>query len=361
MKILRSILSICAVAGAMSLYAQPQARWLQNVHDFGAFDEDMGPVTSTFELVNTGTEPLVIIAARATCGCTVPNYTKDPIAPGDTAKVNVTYNPAGRPGKFDKRVKIETNATPAQSIITIKGVVIGTNQTLRAHYPIEVGKLKLRNTTVPFGELFKGRTKTAFLDGYNQSEDSIRPRIVGLPEHVEVNIAPKVVPPGEQMTFTFFYNSGKKDDWGLTTDEIMVYGNPDATEGQQISLIAILNEDFSKLTPKQQSDAPRIAVSESSIDLGRIKPGSKHKAVLNIENYGNDPLLIRKISCSNPEISFKINKDKIKHGQNAKLTIDIDTSKAEENASILNAKIIIITNDPQRSQSSVRIVGEYTK
>lgn len=360
MHILRNFISLCAICGAMSLSAQPQVKWLQNVHDFGAFDEDLGPVTSSFQLVNTGDEPLVIIAARATCGCTVPNYTHDPIAPGDTASVEVTYNPAGRPGKFDKRVKIETNTLPAQSIITIKGVVIGASHTLRAHYPIEVGKLKLRNTAVPFGEIYKGRTKTAFLDAYNQSEDTIRPVIKGLPEYIEVNIAPQAVPPGEQLTLTFFYNSAKNDDWGLSTANAMIYSNRGATESKEISLMAIVKEDFSKMSEKQKANAPRIAVSESAIDLGRITKGSKHAAELSIDNYGNDPLIIRKISCADPEISFKINKDKVKHGSNARLTVNIDTSKSTDE-SIINSKLIIITNDPQRPQSTVRIVGEFIK
>ncbi len=360
MHITRYITALCALCCALVLSAQPQVKWLQNVHDFGAFDEDMGPVTSTFQLVNTGTEPLVIVAARATCGCTVPSYTHDPIAPGDTASVDVTYDPAGRPGKFDKRVKIETNTLPAQSVITIKGVVIGATKTLRAHYPIEVGKLKIRNTAVPFGEITKGRTKTAFLDGYNQSNDTIRPRVEGLPEYIDVNIAPKAVPPGEQLTFTFFYNSAKNDDWGLSTAEATIFGNPDSQEGRPVSLIAIVNEDFSKMTEKQKANAPRIAVSESTVDLGRIKPGSKHVAELSIDNYGNDPLIIRKLSCVDPEISVKVNKDKIKHGSHARLTISIDTSKSTD-SSMLNSKLIIITNDPQRPQSSVRIVGEFTK
>lgn len=360
MHILRNFISLCAICGALAVSAQPQVKWLQNVHDFGAFDEDMGPVTSTFRLVNTGTEPLVIVAARATCGCTVPSYTHDPIAPGDTANVEVTYNPAGRPGKFDKRVKIETNTLPAQSIITIKGVVIGATQTLRAHYPIEVGKLKLRNTAIPFGEIYKGRTKTAFLDAYNQSEDTIRPVIEGLPEYIEVNIAPKAVPPGEQLTLTFFYNSARNDDWGLSTADARIYPNRGAAESQELSLMAIVKEDFSKMSEKQKADAPRIAVSESTVDLGRIGKGSKHTAELSIDNYGKDPLIIRKISCTDPEISFKVNKDKIKHGSKARLTISVDTSKSKDE-SIINSKLIIITNDPQRPQSAVRIVGEFIK
>ena len=78
------MMAIAAVA-----QAAPEATWLTKSHDFGAFDEDMGKVSCDFKVVNTGDEPLMILAARATCGCTVPAYTRDPIAPGDTATITV--------------------------------------------------------------------------------------------------------------------------------------------------------------------------------------------------------------------------------------------------------------------------------
>ena len=93
LKILLSAISFVA-ACTIAANAAPAARWLETTHDFGAFDEDMGNVDALFRVVNDGDAPLVILAARASCGCTVPAFTSDGIAPGDTATIKVTYNPA---------------------------------------------------------------------------------------------------------------------------------------------------------------------------------------------------------------------------------------------------------------------------
>ncbi len=339
--------------------AASQAKWLETSHDFGAFDEDMGRVSTDFRLVNTGNEPLIIYAARASCGCTIPSYTKEPIAPGDTATIKVVYDPAGRPGKFDKKVKVETNSDPRQTILVIKGVVIGASNTLRARFPIEVGKLKLRRDIIPFGEILKGRTKTAFLEGYNQSSDTIIPNIEGLPKYITVQTEPKLVPPGEQVTFTMFYNTSSENEWGLTTHEALVkLETPDRTS-HPIDITAIINEDFSKLSKSELENAPKIALSTTSIDFGELKKGEKRDAEISLDNFGKNELIIRKISSSDPCITVKLSKNKIKGGGKATFEIKADTSKSTEK--ILNAKITLITNDPDRPVSNIRVTGEYTK
>lgn len=95
----------------------------EKTHDFSTIKEANGPVTHTFEFTNTGGEPLVIINVNASCGCTRPEYPKEPIMPGKKGKVKVTFNPAGRPGEFSKEVKIRTNGDK-RPILRITGTVI---------------------------------------------------------------------------------------------------------------------------------------------------------------------------------------------------------------------------------------------
>lgn len=358
MKILRVLPAAALLAlSAFNAAGATSAKWLETSHDFGAFDEDMGRVSTDFRLVNTGDEPLMIYAARASCGCTIPSYTKEPIAPGDTAVIKVVYDPAGRPGKFDKKVKVETNSDPRQTILVIKGVVIGASNTLRARFPIEVGKLKLRRDIVPVGEILKGRTKTAFLEGYNQSPDTIRPSINGLPRYITVQTEPQCVPPGEQVTFTLFYNTAGENDWGLATHEATVKSDTRGEASHLINVTAIINEDFSKMTKSELEKAPKIALSDSRIDFGSIKKGEKKSGEIRIDNFGKDELIIRKISSSDPCVNVKASKTKIKGGGNAVLKINADTSKS--NDKMLNARVTIITNDPDRPVSNIRVTGEY--
>lgn len=347
------------IASTATALAQPKAQWLSTTHDFGAFDEDLGSVTTYFKVVNTGDKPLSILNVRASCGCTSPTYSHKPVASGDTGQVAVTYNPAGRPGKFDKKVRVETNADPSTATLTIRGVVIGDRQTLRAHYPVDLGVLKLKNTVVQFGEVTKGRTKTAFLDGYNQSKDTIRPSVSGLPPYVIVDVAPRAVPPGEQVTFTFFYDTSKaKDQWGLSTSEVMLSPDPTSSQIKPVSLVAIVNEDFSKLTPAQREKAPKAAYSTASIDLGRVKRGTVANAQLIIDNFGKENLLIRKISCPEEYVTVKTNKEKIGNGSQAKVSVTVDTREIK--GDIINTRLTVVTNDPSRPSAPIRIVGELT-
>ncbi len=94
-------------------------------HDFGTIREDGGPVTCEFSFTNTGTAPLVIISATASCGCTRPNYPAEPIRPGKSGKIKVTYLPKGRPGEFTKKVRVVTNSPSSKKItLRISGTVI---------------------------------------------------------------------------------------------------------------------------------------------------------------------------------------------------------------------------------------------
>lgn len=94
-------------------------------HDFGNIREDGGPVSYEFVFTNEGETPLVIISANASCGCTMPHYPKAPISPGKSGKIRVTYLPKGRPGEFDKSVKVRTNDPKNKKLtLRISGVVV---------------------------------------------------------------------------------------------------------------------------------------------------------------------------------------------------------------------------------------------
>ncbi len=96
------------------------------VHDFGEIKEgDM--VKYSFKFKNTGSEPLVISDAKGSCGCTVPDWPREPIAPGASAEIKVEFDSKGKGtedgSKQTKRVTVTANTNPAQTYLTISGVV----------------------------------------------------------------------------------------------------------------------------------------------------------------------------------------------------------------------------------------------
>lgn len=102
----------------------PKATFKSDVHDFGKVEESAGSVSCEFTFKNDGDAPLIIQRVQTTCGCTTPDYTKEPILPGKEGKIKVTYSTSGRPGVFDKKVTIFSNVPDEVYILTIKGEVI---------------------------------------------------------------------------------------------------------------------------------------------------------------------------------------------------------------------------------------------
>jgi hypothetical protein len=91
------------------------------VVDYGTIEHNANGVRK-FVFTNNGTEPLIIKQAKGSCGCTVPTWPKEPIAPGVTAEIGVKYS-TNRVGKFTKTITLTTNASKKPVILTIKGVV----------------------------------------------------------------------------------------------------------------------------------------------------------------------------------------------------------------------------------------------
>ena len=101
----------------------PNIEMLETSYNFGEIQQGES-VTHDFILKNTGEADLIISAAKGSCGCTVPEWPKNPIAKGEEATIKVTFNSAGKSGKQNKTVTLVSNAIPNTKVITINGNVI---------------------------------------------------------------------------------------------------------------------------------------------------------------------------------------------------------------------------------------------
>lgn len=353
MKRLLSI--ICSVGVALAAAAAPEITWLELRHNFGAFDEDQGAVSCEFRFVNTGDQPVTVLAARASCGCTRPLYPSEAVAPGDTAAIVVAYNPEGRPGRFRKTVSVETNAAnAAKTKLTIQGVVIGAQTSIAGRYPVDKGALKFRDGAVMFGRIDSPHLKTVFAEAYNRSSDSIKPRVVAKPRYVDINFEPKTVGPGEQLTVICYLRSGETGQWGLVEDSIRL-----SDGGREFTLpfTAIIQEDFSRLSDDDRAKAPVASLSAESVDFGRIERGGKTVSrEVTVTNTGRSPLELRRVYTVDRGIGISVDRTTVKPGKKAVITISADPSALP--ADMLNARISVITNDPATPVRTIRAVAE---
>ncbi|MDR1983776.1 MAG: DUF1573 domain-containing protein [Prevotellaceae bacterium] len=125
--LLKSILLLTVLSFAITTTnAQTGKIVFENTsHNFGAdVPEKGGNVTHRFVFTNMGDAPVTIQNVAASCGCTTPEWTKEPVAPGEQGFVDATFRPAGRPGNFSKNLTITNNGDPQTIVLTISGVVV---------------------------------------------------------------------------------------------------------------------------------------------------------------------------------------------------------------------------------------------
>lgn len=132
MKKLGFLLTLFALVLVFQAHAQDQATgavitFKEKSINFGDLSQGE-KVSHTFELTNSGTSPLIISNVAATCGCTVPSWPKEPIAPGKTAKIEVSFNSTGKMGAQNSVVRIYSNASePIEKVSLISNVIPKTN------------------------------------------------------------------------------------------------------------------------------------------------------------------------------------------------------------------------------------------
>lgn len=130
MKKIALIFSFFVLAFANQIQAQetiPVITFKENSIDFGDIVQGQ-KVEHTFVLTNTGKQPLIISNVAATCGCTVPSWPKEPVAPGKSAEIKVSFNSTGKVGKQNSVVRIYSNASePIEKVSLISNVLTKSN------------------------------------------------------------------------------------------------------------------------------------------------------------------------------------------------------------------------------------------
>lgn len=122
---MKKLLFFSVFAMIFSLVSAQEAviEFKEKEFDFGTIKEEDGNVTTAFEFKNTGNVPLIINGVSASCGCTTPDWSKEPIAPGATGFVKASYNTTNRPGPFRKSITVRSNASEPSITLFIAGDV----------------------------------------------------------------------------------------------------------------------------------------------------------------------------------------------------------------------------------------------
>ena len=355
MKKILSTLFMALAAVAMTAQ-EPVMTFEKTEHDFGKIDEAGGRVSTEFVFKNEGMAPLVLSNVRASCGCTTPSWTKEPVEPGQTGTITVTYNPNGRPGRFQKTVTITSNASEPTKKVYIKGEVIPKQAKPENKYPIAVGELSMKTKTLDLGVIKKGEeSKPGELEYANLSQESHNVVLATNPAETFLlsETTLKVIKPTEVGKFIFKIDSKATKLYGPIEVYafVVIDGKRDISEAYQLIIKAEIVEDFSNLSIEQKQQAP-ILETASEFDAGKIAAGKTLKFAFPIQNSGVNPLEIRRVYNADEHLRFKTPKA-IKSGKKGSVTVEIDTKGL--NAGAYSRQLLIISNDYEHSQKKVNL------
>ena len=350
---MRKIFYIVLVLIAFGSYAQKITFENEN-HNFGNFKEELGPQTFTFKFKNTGSKTLVLSDVKASCGCTTPEYTKAPIAPGKTGNIKVTFDPKNRPGPFNKSVTVKSNAENSVVVLKINGVVQEREKTLTDLYPQSIGDLRVKSTSFNFSSVKNTEKKTSSLSVYNGSSKDIKVEFVDVPSYLTLKLVPTVLKSGQKGKIVGVYDGGKVHDYGFIIKRIKLKINGKLDGVNKLSVSAKITEDFSKLTAAQLANAPKLSFSNKVFDFGTIRGGQSKTYEFVLKNNGKTDLIIRKIKTSCGCTVVKPESKVIKAGESTILRTTFDSTGKSGRQ---KKKIIVTTNDPKNSTVNLNVIG----
>ncbi|MDQ3392677.1 MAG: DUF1573 domain-containing protein [Bacteroidota bacterium] len=195
-------------------------------HDFGNVTE--GTLAShDFTFTNTGTEPLLINNVKASCGCTTPYWTKEPIMPGKQGKITASYDSNNRPGAFNKSITVTSNAQEPSKTLMVKGVVISKSNVEKIFTDKEIAespKVNIDKNVVRLGKVEKSQHIPFTIGVRNNGKTDLSISQVKSNCNCLKLENSKVVKPGQSEAISIIFTAGvigqRKEPMTLYTNDI---------------------------------------------------------------------------------------------------------------------------------------------
>ena len=333
----------------LSLYVFSQERinivFNEKQHDFGSVKEEDGAAITVFIFKNTSQQAIMIKNVHASCGCTTPTYSREPIAPNGEGKITVAYGTQGRPGMFNKTVTVQigTDTDTRTETLSISGTVLPKGKTIEDSYPYKIGDLLFREKNMNFGSIIKGDISEKTFEVFNNSESEQILVFANIPAYISVSIdnAGKIASKQKALVKMIF-DTEKTKNWGDISEKIHIKIN--GKHVGEYAFNAIIKEDFSKTTKEDLQQVPVAVLSTKNLNLTTVKIGTKRTSKIELTNNGKTPLIIRDIKADADYLNIKATKNEVAAGKSITLNISVDATKLD----VFNFRrqVQLITNDP---------------
>lgn len=350
------VLAVTALFAYAAAAAQSPLKFDRTEWDFGTIREADGSVSYTFEFTNRSDKPVVIDEASASCGCTLPEFSREPVLAGSRGRLKVTFDPTNRPGSFSKEITVSTGGRRYRTVLRIKGDVIGRTKTVEELYPIDAGcGLRLDAVFLPFAYVTQGASKQLSVGYVNTSSRTLtlRVRVLSASGWLRYDL-PQTVEAGARGRATFTYSVPASSGYFGRLDDILEISAAGCDDRTKISTSGIAVEAFDA---NKRDTAPQALLEQQLLKFGEVgRRSSPVTLTVELKNTGAEPLVIRSVQPSCDAITTSLRAgDGIAPNGGSKFTVTIDPSELAEGRAI--ERITIVTNDPDRPMRQLRITG----
>ncbi len=360
MKKLFTLAMVLLVAGVLNFAAsqgKPKIVFDKTEHNYGSFKESDGIQTATFEFTNQGTAPLILNNVSASCGCTAPEWTRQPVAPGAKGVIKLAYNPANRPGAFSKTASVSSNAETPMVVLTISGRVEERQRTIAELYPREIGELRAERNHISFPTIKQSEIRTEQLELVNDTDKPISVGFRQLPPFIKASVQPQTIPAKGKGMMTVNYDASGANTYGFASHRIYLSLNGSNDYKSSIGVSATIEEDFSSLSATDLANSPVATFNTTSYDFGDMKSGDKKEYTFELANKGKRDLIIRNVRSSCGCTAVSPSKNVIAPGETAPIKVVFDSTGKKGRQS---KTVTVITNDPKNSTTTLRVSTNIT-
>ncbi|MDR2358754.1 MAG: DUF1573 domain-containing protein [Prevotellaceae bacterium] len=347
----RIFISLALLAGAtVALQAQETIRFDKSVHDFGNVPEEGGAVTYSFEFTNTGNIPLIIQDVAASCGCTTPGWSKEPVAPGGRGFVKATFTPSGAVS-FDKSLTVTSTGTPNVVTLRIRGMVVAKMPTTEEAFPVAYGALRLRSDVLPMARIMQGRAKKDSLEIIYTGGSPLALSFKDVPPQIKL----ETVNAGNKTFIRCTYNTvaAKSQEWGAVKYPVRIAAN--GKDAGRLTVTATIVQDFSKLTAADYQTIPVATVANPTVHFKELAKGASCTVEYTLANTGKSELVIYKAASEHANIKITPPAT-VKPGEKATIKVELDTKN--ETAGDKLYSIQLVTNAPNQALLSLMLTGK---
>lgn len=337
------------IGGALEAQAQPRLSVDKTTHEFGTILWK-NPVTATFKITNKGDKPLVISNVTTSCGCTVADWTKEPIAPGATGTVSSTFD-AKAIGRFQKSVGIYCNASAKPVYLAIRGEVTADPKNYTFTHPYQIGAIRLDKEEIEFEDANKGDKPVMELLIANTSDKPYTPVLMHLPPYLSAVATPEKLGRGRTGKIKVTLDTEKLPKLGLTTASVYLSRFPGdkVSEENEIPVSAVLLPDFSHVGP----NPPVACLSANELQVEVLRGDEKISRTIIIKNEGKSNLEIQDLQVFNSALGVQLKKRVLKPGASTKLKITVFGQNLKKVKG--TPRVLMITNDPNHPKMIIKV------